>query len=82
MRVHRQFAEPEREEPSAPQANPKHTFTAGMEVEHVVFGGGTVESVQSDDGEQMVTVSFFDGSMRTFAASLVGDKLLPKRSSF
>ena len=79
----RQYAEPAAPEPSAEAGRRKsHDYTEGMEVEHVVFGPGTVHAVTPDGGEQMITVSFLDGSVRTFAAGLVGDKLSPKRSLF
>jgi hypothetical protein len=56
---------------------PARKYTVGMEVEHTRFGPGTVVGVQPDGNDVQVTVSFVEAGERTFAASLVGDKLLP-----
>jgi len=61
----------------APQAGrlPRAAFRPGLAVRHATFGAGVVESVHDEANDQLVTVRFADGSQRTFAASLVGDKL-------
>lgn len=56
---------------------PRAAFHSGLAVRHVTFGAGVVESVRDEANDQLVTVRFADGSQRTFAASLVGDKLQP-----
>lgn len=69
-------------EPEAYSANsPSRTYMPGMEVCHTVFGDGVVQSVQPDGNESLVTVRFGDGSQKTFAASLVSDKLMPLEKS-
>jgi hypothetical protein len=78
----RQFVDAEPEPAPSAAARTAHTYASGMEVEHAVFGGGTVETVQVEGSDQMITVSFFDGSVRTFSAALVGDKLRPKGAAF
>ncbi|MFQ5613178.1 MAG: hypothetical protein ACE5H9_13705 [Anaerolineae bacterium] len=73
----RQYAVPEAE-PSASNG-PLPTYRPGMEVEHTAFGPGVVLGVTDEGDETLVTVDFVTAGQRTFAASLVGDKLLPRR---
>ncbi len=62
---------------SAPAASPKPkvAFTPGMEVEHTSFGPGVVISAAPSGDDTLVTIDFITSGQRTFAASLVGDKL-------
>ena len=53
------------------------TYAPGMDVRHASFGDGIVQGVQSDGNDSFVTVEFADGTQKTFAASLVADKLVP-----
>ena len=59
--------------PSAPQRD----YEIGMDVEHTRFGYGRVVAVEPESSDVKVTVEFTDTSVRSFYASLVGDKLLP-----
>jgi hypothetical protein len=73
----RQFAEIPQ-----PQSSSHHRqsviYAPGMAVCHVAFGDGIVQTVQPDKQEQLITVRFADGTQKTFAASLVSDKLIPR----
>lgn len=60
--------------PAAPP-KPKLSFTPGMEVEHTAFGPGVVIAAAPSNDDTMITVDFITAGQRTFAASLVGDKL-------
>jgi hypothetical protein len=74
----RQYAEAARPEP--PKANGRaRAYAAGMAVRHAVFGDGVVEAVKGEGDDRLVTVRFANGSQKTFAAALVGDKLVPQR---
>jgi hypothetical protein len=74
----RQYAEAARPEP--PKANGRaRAYAAGMAVRHAAFGAGVVEAVRGEGDDRLVTVRFADGSQKTFAANLVGDKLVPQR---
>ncbi len=53
-------------------------FTAGMEVEHSAFGPGVITAVTPNDDDTLVTVDFLTAGEKTLAASLVGDKLIPR----
>jgi hypothetical protein len=59
-------------------AAPPRAYRAGMAVEHIHFGPGTVIAVEPDGGDVRVTVDFVAAGVRSFYASLVGDKLLPR----
>jgi hypothetical protein len=50
-----------------------------MAVRHAAFGDGVVQAVQPDGDDSLVTVRFADGTQKTFAASLVSDKLVPSQ---
>jgi hypothetical protein len=50
-------------------------FTPGMEVEHTSFGPGLVIAAIPSDDDTLVTVDFITAGQKTFAASLVGEKL-------
>lgn len=72
----RQYAIPE---PEPVVANgPRRDYRPGMEVEHVAFGPGVVRAVTHNGEDTLITVDFVTAGERTFAASLVGDKLLPR----
>ena len=64
--------------PSDASSAPTVTFAEGMEVEHTLFGAGVVTGVVADDDEVLVTVDFVTAGQKTLAASLVGDKLIPR----
>jgi len=55
------------------------SYAPGMAVRHAAFGDGVVQVVQADENDRLITVRFADGSQKTFAASLVSDKLVPHR---
>ncbi len=74
----RQYADAARPEPTAANGRAR-AYAAGMAVRHSAFGDGVVESVRGAGDDRLVTVRFADGSQKTFAASLVGDKLVPQR---
>lgn len=52
-------------------------FTAGMDVNHAVFGVGTIVSIEPNRGDIILTVDFLEDGRKTLAASLVIDKLMP-----
>lgn len=52
-------------------------YAPGMAVRHVIFGDGVVQAVQADRDDNLITVRFANGTQKTFAASLVSDKLTP-----
>ena len=58
--------------------SPIISYVAGMEVEHTIFGPGVVVSSTPSNGDTLVTVDFVTAGQKTLAASLVGDKLLPR----
>ena len=65
--------------PTASQAaSSTISYTAGMEVEHTIFGPGVVTSTTPHDGDILITVDFITAGQKTLAASLVSDKLLPR----
>jgi hypothetical protein len=72
----RQYAQIPEPKPLAPDGKPL-TYAAGMTVRHPAFGDGIVQTVQPDGDDSLVTVRFADGTQKTFAASLVSDKLMP-----
>ncbi len=57
---------------------PVISYTEGMEVEHIIFGPGVVLTTRPSNGDTLVTVDFITAGQKTLAASLVGDKLLPR----
>lgn len=61
--------------PAAPQAKQPVSFRVGMEVEHTSYGPGFVVAATPSDGDTLVTVDFITAGQKTFAASLVTDKL-------
>jgi hypothetical protein len=61
-----------------PRGKPRR-YRRDQRVRHRVYGDGTVVALEQRDGDMQVTVRFADDSERTFLASLVGDKLLPRR---
>ncbi len=62
--------------PARPPTAPRR-YTVGMEVTHVKHGPGRVSAVEREGNETKVTVDFVEAGVRSFYASLVGDKLLP-----
>lgn len=64
-----------------PETPPNHhqplAYAPGMAVRHTAFGDGIVQAVQPDAHDSLITVSFASGAQKTFAASLVSDKLIP-----
>jgi hypothetical protein len=63
--------------PSQPAAGPAPIgYSPGMRVRHVTYGEGTIEGIEDDGHDLLVSVRFADGTRRTFAASLVAGKLL------
>jgi hypothetical protein len=74
----RQYAEIPQPEPTPTNGRPV-VYTPGMSVCHVAFGDGVVQAVEADGDDNLVTVLFADGSQKTFAASLISDKLAPSR---
>jgi hypothetical protein len=74
----RQFIEAS--EPELPSPNsPSVAYAPGMTVCHSAFGDGVVQDVRPDGDDCLVTVHFADGAQKTFAASLVSDKLTPSQ---
>lgn len=66
---------------SSPTATPAQravSFSIGMEVEHTTFGPGVVVAATPSDDDTLVTVDFITAGQKTFAASLVADKLHPR----
>jgi hypothetical protein len=72
----RQYAETLVPEPASSNGKAL-TYEPGMDVRHTSFGDGIVQGVQSDGNDSLITVQFADGTQKTFAASLVADKLIP-----
>ncbi len=67
---------------SAPVTTPTRStthFTPGMEVEHTTFGPGIILSTTPSGDDTLVTVDFITAGQKTLAASLVGDKLRPRK---
>ncbi len=64
------------ERPAQP-GRPAMQFRPGMAVTHEKFGPGQVIEVKPEGDDLAVTVDFPTAGLRTFAASLVGDKLRP-----
>ncbi|MDX1524437.1 MAG: hypothetical protein R3264_22595 [Anaerolineae bacterium] len=73
----RQYQAPAAAPPDTPPA-PTISFAEGMEVEHTLFGPGVVTGVAPADSDVLVTVDFVTAGQKTLAASLVGDKLIPR----
>lgn len=59
-------------------SGPTVTFTAGMSVEHSIFGPGVVVKTTPSNGDTLITVDFITAGQKTLAASLVADKLQPR----
>lgn len=59
-----------------PGAGP--TFNIGMAVEHFNFGPGVISAITPNNGDSLITVDFVTAGQKTFMASLVANKLLPK----
>jgi len=57
---------------------PGRRYRVGMDVYHQKFGPGQVTAVEPAGGDVQVTVDFVEAGVRTFAASLVSDKLVPR----
>jgi hypothetical protein len=61
-----------------PSTTPTISYAAGMAVEHTIFGPGIVLATTPSNGDTLVTVNFDTAGPKTLAASLIGDKLLPR----
>jgi len=68
-------------EANTPKMRPRPSrcvvYQPEMIVTHTHFGAGVVRQVERAEDEVFVTVEFANGTQRRFAASLVGDKLIP-----
>ena len=65
-------------QPASPASNGRpHVYKPGMAVRHTTFGQGVVQAIQPEGGDNLITVLFDDGARKTFAASLVAEKLIP-----
>lgn len=53
-------------------------YRVGMPVYHTKFGPGEITEIQPDGKDMAITVNFVTADVRTFLASLVGDKLTPR----
>jgi hypothetical protein len=73
----RQYAEIPQSEAASTNGS-SFAYKPGMHVHHVVFGDGVVQAVQPDGDDSLVTIHFADNTQKTFAASLVGDKMSPR----
>jgi hypothetical protein len=73
----RQYQPTQRVEPVPPASN-NIKFSEGMEVEHTMFGPGTVLAVTPSDDDTFLTVDFVMAGQKTLAASLVAGKLHPR----
>lgn len=74
----RQYIEASESELPSPNG-PSLTYAPGMTVRHSAFGDGVVHDVRPDGDDCLVTVRFANGTQKTFAASLVSDKLTPNQ---
>jgi hypothetical protein len=73
----RQYQLPQPREATRPPRTSRE-FMAGMEVEHTIFGLGVVLAVSPSSNDALVTVNFVTAGQKTLAASLIGDKMLPR----
>lgn len=64
--------------PSKKAGGPPPAFRTGMDVYHQRFGPGQITEIRPEGKDMTITVSFMDGSVRAFIASLVADKLTPQ----
>jgi hypothetical protein len=64
--------------PAQAPTGPIRRYRVGMAVHHQKFGPGRVTAVEPAGADVQVTVDFVEAGVRTFAASLVGDKLTPR----
>jgi len=64
--------------PKSKPTAPPRPYRVGMAVVHERFGPGQVIAVEPDGSHMKVTVDFVESGVRSFYASLVGDKLLPR----
>jgi hypothetical protein len=58
-----------------PPPAPPTVFAVGMEVNHQLFGLGTILEVEPSGTDVILTVDFLEAGKKMFAASLVADKL-------
>jgi hypothetical protein len=70
----RQFQMALPQENQKPAAAPT-IFTVGMDVNHQLFGLGTILQVEPSASDVILTVDFLEAGKKMFAASLVADKL-------
>lgn len=59
-------------------SGPPPAFRQDMDVYHQRFGPGQITEIAPEGKDMNITVTFMDGSVRTFLASLVTDKLTPQ----
>jgi hypothetical protein len=64
--------------PATTPAKSAASFTVGMEVEHTTYGPGFVVAAAPSGDDTLVTIDFITAGQRTFAASLVADKVRPR----
>jgi hypothetical protein len=64
--------------PAATPTKSTASFTVGMEVEHTTYGPGFVVAAAPSGDDTLVTIDFITAGQRTFAASLVADKVRPR----
>lgn len=76
----RQYNEIPEPAQTAASAEKPVSFTPGMEVEHTTFGPGVIVKVTSSDDDTLLTVDFVTAGQKMLAASLVGDKLVPRQT--
>ena len=74
----RQYQLVEQPVQSQTSATPVISYAEGMEVEHTIFGPGVVTDTTPSNGDTLITVDFITAGQKTLAASLIGDKLLPR----
>jgi hypothetical protein len=66
--------------PTSTPTQPTISFTPGMEVEHTTFGPGVILTTIPSGNDTLLTVDFITAGQKTLAASLVGDKLYPRKN--
>lgn len=64
--------------PAQKTAAKPQPYRVGMSVYHAKFGPGEIIEIRPDGKDMAITVNFVTADVRTFLASLVGDKLMPQ----
>ena len=62
---------------TTPPSSSIPAFTAGMAVNHTVFGAGVIRAVTPSGDDTLLTVDFEGGDQKVLMTSLVADKLFP-----